>query len=205
MNSTSLEDRFEAIDIIKAAPLDRYKMLMASIVPRPIAFVSTLNDEDKANLAPFSNFMLISSSRAIMAFSVGGTSGGNRLAKDTLNHIRKRGEYVINLAPDTLAMEVQACSEDFPPDVSEADKVGLTMLASHVIKTPRIAECTIQYECNVEDIRQYGEAHLVVGHAVYAHARKGLVREFKIDPREYAPLARIGGRVYCKLGDLINV
>ncbi len=205
MNNTCPEERFEAIDILKAASLDRYKMLMASIVPRPIAFVSTLNDQDKANLAPFSNFMLISSSRAIMAFSVGSPTGNDRLAKDTLNHIRKRGEYVINLAPDTLASQVQACAEDCPPEVSEADKVGLTMIASHVIKTPRIAECTIQYECKLEDIRQYGEAHLVVGYAVYAHARKGLVRDFKIDPREYAPLARIGGRVYCKLGDLINV
>ena len=118
---------------------------------------------------------------------------------------RERGEYVINTVPESLAQTVQQCSQNFPPEVSEAEATGLHLLPSEKIATPRIAETKVQYECRLHQILRFGDAHLIVGKVVLMHARRGLIRDYKIDPSEYTPLGRIGGRTYCTLGKLIHV
>jgi len=196
---------FETLVPSDASGAERYKLFMGSVIPRPIAFVCTLNRDGKTNVAPFSNFMVVSSSESLLAFSVGPESAENSREKDTLRNARARGECVINMVPVALAETVQRCSQNFPPDVSEVEQTGLTLIPSTKIKTPRIADTRIQFECRIHSILPFGDAHLVVGKVLLMHAQRGLVKDFKIDPAEYTPLGRIGGRTYCGLGELIHV
>lgn len=184
--------------------LERYKFLTGSIIPRPIAFVTTLNEDGTVNAAPFSEFVIVATSPGILGFSSGtGISG----TKDTVVNIRRTGEFVINTVPEHLAIPVQECAEELPRNVSEIDKVNLKLLPSEKISVPRVAESRIQFECTVNTILEFGSKpnSFVIGDIRLVHAQTGLVRDSKIDPREYKPLGRIGGRRYVKLGEFIDV
>ena len=205
MSGKQTADRFDAIDPAKASGPERYKLFMGSVIPRPIAFVCSQNDRGKTNVAPFSNFMVVSASTGLVAFSVGSEAAIGEREKDTLHNIRRAGEFVINLVPVELAQQVQDCSKNFPPEVSEAEETGLTLIPSTLVSTPRVAETRVQFECRVHSIVPFDGPHLIVGRVLLVHAEQGLVQDFKIDPLRYAPLGRIGGRTYCKLGELIHV
>lgn len=197
--------QFESIPL---GPLDkkqRYKVLMGSVVPRPIALVSSLNAAGGVNAAPFSNFMVVSTNPALLGVSIGSEGRADGTEKDTLRNVRANGEFVINTVPAALAETVQACGQVFSPEVSEVEVLGLTTVPSAVIRTPRIAEAVVQFECRVHRIERFGDSHLVVGEAVVAHARSDVVHDYKIDVRAYSPLGRVGGRVYCRVGELIKV
>jgi flavin reductase (DIM6/NTAB) family NADH-FMN oxidoreductase RutF len=205
LEGTSGSREFESLDPSAANGAERYKLFMGSVIPRPIAFVCTRNAHGKINVAPFSNFMVVSSSESLLAFSVGPESSDSPREKDTLRNARANGEFVINTVPMALAEKVQKCSQSFPPDVSEVEEVGLTLIPSVKINTPRIAETRVQFECQLHSILPFGDANLVIGRVVLMHAEQGLVRDYKIDPGKYTPLGRIGGRTYCGLGELIHV
>jgi flavin reductase (DIM6/NTAB) family NADH-FMN oxidoreductase RutF len=196
---------FESFVPAEATGPQRYKLFMGSVIPRPIAFVCSVNENGKTNVAPFSNFMVISAGASLLAFSVGSEAAAGDREKDTLRNVRANGEFVINTVPEALAAQVQTCSENFPPDVSEVEVAGLTLIPSSRIRTPRIAETRIQFECKLHSIVPFGGPHLIVGQVLLMHAERGLVTDYKIDPRRYGPLGRIGGRTYCRLGELIDV
>ena len=196
---------FETLEPAAASGAERYRLFMGSVIPRPIALVCSLNDQGRTNVAPFSNFMVVSASSALVAFSVGSEAGAGEREKDTLHNVRQRGEFVINTVPVELARPVQDCSKTYPPEVSEAEETGLTLIPSSVIATPRVVQSKIQFECRLHSVVPFDGPHLVVGRVVLVHAERGLVQDYKIDPARYAPLGRIGGRTYCTLGELINV
>ena len=195
---------FEQFDLRTFEKLDRYKLLTGTVVPRPIAFVTSLNDDGTVNAAPFSEFMIFATSPGLLGFSSGMGKFGE---KDTVANIKRTGEFVINTVPEHLAHEVQGCAEELPRNVSEIDRQELELLPSHVIKTPRVAESRVQFECRIHKLIELGAGPntIVVGEIVLVHATRGLIRNAKVDPREYKPLGRIGGRRYCTLGELIDV
>jgi flavin reductase (DIM6/NTAB) family NADH-FMN oxidoreductase RutF len=195
---------FESFVPAEVAGPERYKLFMGSVIPRPIAFVCSLNDSGRTNVAPFSNFMVVSAGASLLAFSVGSEAAAGDREKDTLHNVRQRGEFVINTVPATLAQQVQKCSETYPPEVSEAEVTGLTLIPSEKIATPRVAETRIQFECRLHSILPFGGPHVIVGQVLLMHAEAGLVKDYKIDPLQYQPLGRIGGRTYCRLGELIQ-
>lgn len=203
----SASPSFVSYDFASLPHMDGYKLIMGSVIPRPVAVVASLNAGGKTNVAPFSNFMIVSSADGYVAFSVGsdGASAADTRFKDTLVNIRRDGEYVINLASASLAQKVQQCSETYPPDVSEADEAGLTLLPSSIVKTPRIADCMVQFECQLHSVQAFGRNNLVIGKVVVAHVRDEIISDYKIDPRKYSPLVRIGGRRYAELGAFIDV
>jgi flavin reductase (DIM6/NTAB) family NADH-FMN oxidoreductase RutF len=180
---------------------ERYRMLNGSVIPRPIAFVTTLNQDGSINAAPFSSFMIASVEAGLLAFSV----GPNPVPKKTLRNIRRLGEFVINTVPEELAHQVQVCGDAQEREATKLEAARLNTLESERIGTPRIAESKIQFECMLHKILNFGESHMVVGEVVLMHARSGLVREGKIDPLLYAPLGRIAGRNYCRVRELISV
>jgi len=199
-----MTNKFEQFDFAQMNQLERYKFLTGSVIPRPIAFVTTLNEDGTVNAAPFSEFVIVATSPGILGFSSGtGISG----TKDTVVNIRRTGEFVINTVPEHLAIPVQECAEELPRNVSEIDKVNLKLLPSEKISVPRVAESRIQFECTVNTILEFGTKpnSFVIGNIQLVHAQAGLVRDSKIDPREYKPLGRIGGRRYVKLGEFIDV
>lgn len=197
-------EEFEQFDLNGFDPLHRYKLLTGTVIPRPIAFVTTLNDDGGVNAAPFSEFMIFATSPGLLGFSSGMGRFGE---KDTVVNIKRTGEFVINTVPECLADDVQGCAEELPRNVSEIENRNLALLPSHSIKTPRVARSKIQFECRLHRLVELGAGPntIVIGEIVLVHARRGLVRNAKVDPAEYAPLGRIGGRRYCKLGEFIDV
>jgi flavin reductase (DIM6/NTAB) family NADH-FMN oxidoreductase RutF len=192
---------FDAIDFVPLKGPQRYKLVMGTIIPRPIAFVSTLGPTGVVNVAPFSSFVSLSAASSLVGFSI---ATGIR-TKDTLVNIEAMREFVINTVPEELAIQVQACAADVTPDVSEVELTGLSVLPSSIIKTPRVAETKIQFECRLHSITAFGTGRLIAGEVVMMHARAGLVKEGKVDLAQYAPLGRLAGRNYCRIGDVIAV
>jgi flavin reductase (DIM6/NTAB) family NADH-FMN oxidoreductase RutF len=193
---------FESIRFDSLDKPQRYKLFMGTIIPRPIAFVSSLGPNGVVNAAPFSNFISLSATSSLLGFSV---AVGARGAKDTLVNIEAMREFVINTVPVELAHQVQASAQDVPSEVSEVDLTGLGLLPSTLIRTPRIAQTKIQLECELYSITEFETARLIAGRVVMMHARTGLVHDHKVDPRAYDPLGRLGGRTYCRIGDIIDV
>ena len=179
----------------------RYKLLNGAVIPRPIAFVSTLNEDGSVNAAPFSSFMIASVEAGLLAFSVGPSDR----PKATLLNIQRNRNYVINTVPEGLAQQVQLCGEAQPSGVDRFQLSGLTTVASEHVEAPRIAESKVQFECRLHSILNFGQSHMVVGAIELMHAQAGIVRDGKIDPVNYDPLGRIAGRNYCTVRGLISV
>jgi flavin reductase (DIM6/NTAB) family NADH-FMN oxidoreductase RutF len=192
---------FEGIDLAGVDFAGRYRLLSSSIIPRPIAFVSTLNEDGTLNAAPFSSFMIASVEAALLAFSV----GPSEVPKVTLQNVIRSGEYVINTVSMELAREVQICGEEREPGVSKVVLASLHGIASKKINTPRITETKVQFECGLRTIIPFGKSHMVVGEVLMMHVRDGLLRDEKIDVKHYAPLGRIAGRSYCPVTDVFSV
>ena len=198
------EPAFDAIDLEPLDRQSRYKLFMGSIVPRPIAVVTTLSDAGVVNAAPFSNFMALSTEGSLLAFSVGAEPRSFDRCKDTLRNIHANGEFVINFMSDERARDIQNISRWRPPDVSEIAEVGWSLIASQLVLAPRVREAVIQIECKLHSITDFGESRLVAGKALRFHAREGVIKDCKIDLAKYRPLGRLSGRLYCKLGELID-
>jgi len=194
---------FDHIDLDALGRAERYKVLTGAVIPRPIAFVTTLGPNGVVNAAPFSQFIILAVDPGLLAFSVGPRPEST---KDTLTNVRDTGEFVINMVPEGWETIVQRASEDHPPHVSEVDLLGLRTMPSLRVKPPRLADTKIQFECRLEQIPQFGDApnHLVIGRVVAMHAQHGLAKDCKIDPAAFAPIARIGGRNYVRLGEVVQ-
>lgn len=182
----------------------RYKLLTGSVIPRPIAFVTSLNEDGSINAAPFSQFIIIAADPGLLGFSVG---PGPRGVKDTLRNVRRTGEFVINTVPEGLAEAVQLCADIVEPGVSELEAAKLTAVPSEQVAPPRVAETKIQFECRLERIVEFDNAPnaLVVGRVLLMHARRGLVTDYRVDAAALGMLGRIGGRNYCRVREFISV
>lgn len=201
-NATATES-FDSVDLDSLSRAERYKMLTGAVIPRPIAFVTTIGPNGVVNAAPFSQFVIVAVDPGLLAISIGPRPGS---LKDTLLNIRASGEFVINMVPEGWENVVQECGTDQAADVSEVDQLGLETMPSVHVGPPRLAESKIQFECKLERIIELGDApnHFVIGRVVLMHVRQGLARDCKIDPKSYAPVARIGGRNYVRLGDIVE-
>jgi flavin reductase (DIM6/NTAB) family NADH-FMN oxidoreductase RutF len=199
-------DHYESIDILRYLEDERYKFLTASVVPRPIALVSSLGKGGVTNVAPFSQFVIICVTPPLLGFVVHHAIGR---IKDTLTNVVERGDFVINIVSEEMAHQVQQCSDPYPPHVSEADSVGFHLLASQKIASPRIAESALQFECRLHRTIEFGDvnepATLVVGEVGLVHCARGLRSGHRIDHARLRPLGRIGGRNYCRTDQVISV
>lgn len=206
-NMAEIETRnnvYDQIDLATLSGTERYKILTGAVIPRPIAFVTSIAPNGGFNAAPFSQFIILAVDPSLLGVSIGPRSMG---LKDTLVNVQRNREFVINMVPEDLARTVQDSSEEHPADVSEVELLGLETVPSVRVASPRIARSKIQFECKLDRIVKFGDApnRLVVGKVVMMHVRQGLLSDFKIDTRAYAPLARIGGRNYVRLGEIIPV
>ena len=196
----SVKTGFDRLELDGMSFDQRYRLLNGSIIPRPIAFISTLNNDGSVNV-PRRSFMIASVEAGYLAFSV----GPSEQPKDTLLNVQRNREYVINTVPEELAHQVQLCGEKQPRGVQKIELARLTTVGSEHIETPRIAECKVHFECKLHSILSFGESHMVTGGILLMHARRGIVQDGKIDPLNYGPLGRIAGRNYCSVRGLISV
>jgi flavin reductase (DIM6/NTAB) family NADH-FMN oxidoreductase RutF len=174
---------------------DVYKLLIGSVVPRPIAWVSTISTEGVVNLAPFSFFNVASRNPPMLCISIGpGVGEREGTEKDTLVNIRNQKEFVINVVPSSLGNEMQKTSENLPSNVDEFKAAGLTTLDSTIVKPKRVKEAPIQMECQLEQIIQLGSDHLVIGRMIRYHINDDYyLGNYKMDLEKLQPLGRLAG------------
>jgi flavin reductase (DIM6/NTAB) family NADH-FMN oxidoreductase RutF len=199
---------FHSHDFAKLSVREIYRILVASIVPRPIAFVTTMDENGVTNLAPFSFFNGVSSNPPYVVFSVARTPQGEK--KDTLRNVEKLREFVVNTAEEGFVDQVNAASEAFPYGISEIEKVGLNVLPSTWVKPPRIAEAAIQMECRLEQIVEIGAdepggASLVIGKVLGIHVADRVLTNGEIDYEKLKPVARLGRDEWLRGGEVFRL
>ncbi|GGF14670.1 hypothetical protein GCM10010954_11580 [Halobacillus andaensis] len=183
-----------------------YKLLSGSVVPRPIAWVSTQSVEGVMNIAPYSFFTVASRKPPMLCISVGPGVGERKgTVKDTLENIRSTGEFVINISSTPLGNEVQKTSENFPSEVDEFVEAGLTPAASEKVKPMRIKEAPIQMECKLDQIVKLGSDHLVIGEMVMYHIQDDYYEEgYKVNLDKLRPLGRLANK-FSEIEDLFEL
>jgi flavin reductase (DIM6/NTAB) family NADH-FMN oxidoreductase RutF len=183
---------------------DIYKLMIGSIVPRPIAFISTMSMDGIRNLAPFSFFNGVCSNPPTVLFSTVVRADGKH--KDTLNNVEATGEFVVNIVSEDFATAMNATSADFPPDVDEFAESGLTPIPSTVVKPARVKESRINMECKVSQIVRFnadqpGGGVTVFGNILVFHIADELFDNFRIDPDKLQAIGRMGGPTYTRTKD----
>lgn len=190
-----------------------YKLLIGCIVPRPIAWVSTVDSDGVNNVAPFSFFMGVCNDPPTLAFSAGPRSGaagtGSADLKDTVRNLEATGDFVVNVVDDALAEQMNRTSGDYPPEVDEFRLAALTAAAGVKVRAPRIGEAPISMECRVAQILRVGRGphSLVLGEIVYFHLRDDLYdqKAGRIDMRRLKPVGRLAGEMYAHVHDLFEL
>jgi flavin reductase (DIM6/NTAB) family NADH-FMN oxidoreductase RutF len=183
---------------------ETYKLLVGIVVPRPIAWVTTLGPAGVVNLAPFSAFTFVSSRPPMVAISVGQRDG---VYKDTARNILAGEEFVVHIADLALLDAVHRSAIEHPPEVSEVDELGLATEPSLKVKPPRIAAAPVGLECILTHCLEFGEtrSRLLVGRIVLIHLRDDLLKNGKIETAALNPIARLGGPNYATLGEIITM
>lgn len=181
--------------------------MIGAIVPRPIAFVSTLSAARVRNLAPFSFFTAVSADPPVVCFCP--MVRGNGSTKDTLNNIRETKEFVVNMVSEEISREMNLCSGEYPPDVDEFTVSGLTGAPSDVVRPARVSESPVQMECRLIEIVEISVKPLggsmVFGEVLRFHIKDGLADGFKIDPDRLNAIGRMGGATYTRTRDRFDM
>jgi flavin reductase (DIM6/NTAB) family NADH-FMN oxidoreductase RutF len=180
----------------------RYKLLVALVIPRPIAFVSTRSPQGVDNAAPFSFFNVMGEDPPIVVLSMDRRSDGTH--KDSARNILETREFVVNMVDEPLLERMHRCSVAFPPEVSEFAETGLTPVPGVRIAAPRIGESPASFECRLHAHLPFVQRDLFVGEVLWAHVRAGLVdpATLRVVP-EYAPVGRLYANLYAFTGDRI--
>ena len=192
----------------EALPRDIYKLMIGTVVPRPIAWVSTVSAAGVRNLAPFSFFNAVSADPPVVCFAPSRRPIGDT-RKDTLRNVEETGEFVVNLVSEPLTEAMNASAEEVPPEVDEFELVGVTAEAGTVVKAPMVKEALAKMECRVRQILYLGDQPtsgvLVLGDVLCFHYAEGLVENYKVDPDKLAAVARMGGTTYARTRDRFDL
>jgi flavin reductase (DIM6/NTAB) family NADH-FMN oxidoreductase RutF len=187
----------------------RYKILSGCVVPRPIAFVSTLSLGGAPNLAPYSQFTFASVFPPALLFCVGRKP--DKTEKDTVVNARPRdaggtGEFVVNIAIEDYARDIAMTSFDFAAGVSEWELTSLHPVPSVKVAPCRVAEAPIAFECRTMQVVPVGAFGVVIGKIVHMHIRDDLINErYHIDHDAFGPIGRMAGNSYVRIHDRFDV
>jgi len=193
------------IDPAEQSFKDNHKIMIGSIVPRPIAFVSTISKEGAPNLAPFSYFNGVCSNPPTVMFAPG-RRGYDGKTKDTLNNIRDTKEFVINIVSESFVEEMVKCSTDFEPDVNEFEISGLNPAPSAKVKPQIVLESKVSFECVLNQIVEIGDGtagsgFIVIGTVVLFHIDEDVYKDGRIDLEALSPVGRLAGNSYTRITD----
>ncbi len=184
------------------SPHERYKLLISFVLPRPIAWLTTIGPTGVVNAAPFSFFNVFAEDPPLCMIAINKRPDGR--IKDSWANIERTGEFVVNLTDEPLAQAMHESSGDFPPDIGEPDYLKLGLAPSTAIKPPRLAaapwslECKIWQVINVKDDRQ-----LIIGEGVHFHVRDELwdPKAMRVLMDKYQPVGRMFADRYCRTND----
>ena len=197
------------IDPTKQSFKDNHKLMIGSIVPRPIAFVSTKSDDGILNLAPFSYFNGVCSKPPTIMFAPA-RRGWDGEEKDTLINIRDTEEFLVNIVSESFAEKMVICATDFDSDVDEFEISGLTPTDSQKIKPPQVKEAKISFECKLNQIVEVGDGtagsgFVVIGTIVLFHIDDDIYDNGRILLDQLEPLGRLAGNWYTRSTDTLKI
>ncbi len=181
---------------------DFYSHMVSAVVPRPIAFVSSVSGDGKVNLSPFSFFNAVSAKPPILIFApVNSMRDGS--TKNTLDNVLEHDEVVVNIINYTIVEQMSLASTAYPKGVNEFIKSGLTEISSELVKPPRVAEAPVAFECKVKQVIPLGEeggaGNLVVCEVLLMHVNEDILDENgSIHPQKLDAVGRMGGNLYCR-------
>ncbi|MBI3940817.1 MAG: flavin reductase family protein [Acidobacteria bacterium] len=192
---------------------DIYRLMVGAVVPRPIAFVSTIDPNGRLNLAPFSYFTAGSSNPPCVVFSPQ-HRGPEKAAKDTLRNVCDTREFVVNIVSEEFVNQMNATAAEFPPQISEFEISGLTPVPSERVRPPRVKESHVQMECQLVNVitvsDKPGGGSLVIGEVILFHVDEAVLADpehdiFKIDPDKLRAVGRMGGISYTRTLDRFEI
>ena len=196
-------------DLARIPQEEAYKLLVGTVVPRPIALATTVDRAGRINAAPFSFFNAVSSIPPVVVLGIGGGEAAGDGWKDTERNIRDTEEFVVNLVDEALAERMNICAVDFPTEIGELDIARLTPVASAGVRPPRIAESPVSFECRrITGLSLGARSVLEVGRVVHIHIRDDFVdpQRFYVATDRMRLVARMHGRGwYARTSDLFEM
>ncbi len=194
------------LDFARLDPRQKYKLLTALVIPRPIALVTTLGPGGVVNAAPYSFFNAFSHDPPLVVLGI--ERKAPERPKDTGRNIDLTGEFVVNLVSEEIAAAMNVCAVDFPAEVSELGPAGLGATESRFVRPPRIAEAPASLECRTFTLLRIGPTReLVIGEVLGCHVRDDIVDPdtLRIDLARYRPVGRLFGDLYCRVREVFEL
>ncbi|WP_017727482.1 flavin reductase family protein [Halalkalibacterium ligniniphilum] len=188
---------------------ENYKLLIGSVLPRPIAFITSQNKDGVVNAAPFSFFNVLTAEPPLVGISVGRKPDGSM--KDTSRNCQETGEFVIHVVDEQNVEKMNETSANYPADESEVEAVGLTKIPSATVNVPSLRESRIRLECKVDQIISVGgtddtpAADFVIGQVVHFSIDDELYDNGKINTELLAPVSRLAGSDYGRFGETFSL
>ncbi|MEH7381102.1 flavin reductase family protein [Bacillus sp. JJ1533] len=196
-----------SIDPTSISERENYKFLIGSIIPRPIAFVTTLSEDGVLNGAPFSYFNIVSSNPPMISLSIQRSQGEQ---KDTARNILKNNEFVVHIVDEQNVEEINKTAATLPRNQSEIELTGLTSAESVRISVPGVKEAKVRLECVLEQSLELGGVNspgcdFIIGRVVQYHIKDDIYENGRIDPRGLAAVSRLAGANYAKIGEIFEI
>ncbi|AHF84904.1 flavin reductase [Rhizobium leguminosarum bv. trifolii WSM1689] len=193
---------FISFDFKQLSERERYKLMIGTIIPRPIALVTTVDENGRINAAPFSFFNCLSADPPILAIGV--ENNADMSFKDTGHNIRMTEVFTVNIVSFAIAEAMHVCGARYPRGVDELKEAGLTAMPGEKVASPFIAEAPAAFECKRHVTLELGRSRqIVMGEIVYAHYRDGVVdpERLHVDPAAVDAIARLGGDTCATIRD----
>lgn len=186
------------ININELSKSQIYKLMTSIIVPRPIAWISTVSKNGVYNLAPFSYFAGVSSDPPLLMVSIGSKEDG--IKKDTWQNIEDTGHFVVNTVTKELLDKMNISALPYEKDINEFEKAGLTPVPSDIVKAPIVAESPINVECEKFQIIEIGSMGIIFGKILKIHVKDEILNEKGyVDTKKLEIVGRLGGANYCSI------
>lgn len=199
------EDGFVFVDGEGLDTAAAYRLIVGSVVPRPVAWITTMDAEGRVNAAPFSSYNYVATSPPMLAVNIAARAGDGAM-KDTARNIRQSGQFVVNVATEATMDAMHNSAQEFPPHISETEALGIGLLPSRRVRPPRIAVSPVQMECRLDQAITLGRGvnTLYIGEVVAFHFAAAVFDGNRVDSVAMRPIARLGGPFYAALGEIIH-
>jgi flavin reductase (DIM6/NTAB) family NADH-FMN oxidoreductase RutF len=195
------------IDLASLDLKEAHDLLISAVLPRPIAFVSTIGKDGVYNLAPFSYFAVLSTKPAVVGIGIGRKRDGRK--KDTQANVEFAKDFVINMVTESMAEAMNRASGEYPSHVDEFKEAGLTPAPSDLIRSPRVVESPVNMECKLMQILEFGEppriTSFIIGEMIRVHIKDEVWVDGGIKAHQLKAIGRMGEDFYCRTMDLFEM
>lgn len=193
-------------DFAELSARERYKLLIGTVIPRPIAFITTLSRDGRRNAGPFSFFNVLTHDPAIVAIGI--ENYDDMRLKDTARNIRETEEFTVHIVDDALAAQMEICAIKFGPDVDELAEAGLETVPGEAVRSPRIVSAPAALECRRHMTIEVGKAReIVLGEVLGIHIRADIIDPARlyVDQIKMDAIGRLGGHGYARTRDQFDI